>query len=226
MAVKTFYISNSTATGASSAPALVESNSGISAADIGGYDLSTANINSNRYAMFVYQAAGQNNVSFEETGASTGFAGIMGWATNTGPGYKGYMRTESAYSGTFAAGTWTFDFIFTNSGSIASLFASARVWRSSSATGASPTSLGTSSTASLGGVATLASFDWSNSAFTLTNEYLFVQFQFSTNASSGTGRMTHRSSTTAQITTSNFTPAGGGGLIIDPNAAFRHMLIR
>lgn len=230
MATKSFYVSNSTATGGTG-PKLVESNSGISAADIGGYDLGTANVSSARYAMFQYLAGGTNNVNFEETGASTGFNGIIGWASNTGPGYKGndYMRTESAYTGTFAAGTWSFDMIFTNSGSIGSLFGYVRLWRSTSATGASPTSIASpyaAASSNTGGVTTLISWTWSNSSFSLTNEYLFFQWQLSTNASSGSGRMTHRSSTTAQITTSDFTAAGGGSLILPNNNHIRHLLVR
>lgn len=230
MPTKSFYVSDAVASGGTG-PKLVESNTGITAADIGGYDLSTASTSSARYAMFQYLAGGTNNVGFEETGASTSFNGIIGWAANTGPGYKGndYMRTDVPYTGTFAAGTWSFDMIFTNSGSIGSLFGYVRLWRSVNANGSSPTSIASPYAAvssNTGGVTTLISWTWSNSSFSLSNEYLFFQWQLSTNAASGTGRMTHRSSTTAQITTSNFTAAGGGGLIIDPNAAFRHMLIR
>jgi len=238
MATKTFYISDSVATG-DTGPKLVESNSGISAANIGGYDLTGANLsgdgsdNNGRYAMYAYTSGGTNNAIFKQTGAGTSFLGLIGWSTNTGPESQGHdhCRTDVTYNGTFAAGTWTFDIAFTSAGSGGdTIFMYGRCWRSANANGSSATSISSAfNSASFDVTATSPlSFTWSNPSFSLTNEYLFVQFALSVNTDkplSGT-RITHRSSTTVQITTSNFTASGGGSLILDPNAHLRHLLIR
>lgn len=127
-------------------------------------------------------------------------------------------RTESPLTGTFLAGTWTF------SASVIAVAAAAsgagklrvRLWRDTSATGATAvelttstvttgqwTNLLTSAAQNLSGTQSIAQFD-------LVNEYLFMQMacQIDTASASASGDVVFRvDSTNSRIVTPSFAPA-------------------
>jgi len=227
MATKTFYLSTNTATGASSAPQLNESNAGYSADSLGGWATGSFTASTPRYSPFAYSSVGsQNN---QTTNSATDY---LTSGSNTGPGAWGndFFRTESAYTGTFASGTWAINInMATDVGGNGTYRIKFRVWRSTSATGASPTLIDTFDNGSdFTPPQSPLAISWSAPSISLNNEYLFFQAEIvMQSAPSFGGGVNFRSSTVQTWTTTDFTAgAAATSLIIDPNAHLRHMLIR
>lgn len=224
MATKTFYLSSNTATGAS-VPQLNESNSGYTTKDIGGWNMASADWPSApSYKMWAYLSTGTNNA----TGSST--TDYIDSGSNTGPGASGldYVRTESTYTGTFAAGDWSINFNISGNVSNRKCHVRFKVWRSTSPTGSGTTLIGSAFDGPSYYITGTLQYPvtWTAPSITLSNEYLFFQFELvMENYYAENGFINLRSSTVRTWTTTDFT-ASSGSVVFEPLAPFRHMLVR
>lgn len=143
---------------------------------------------------------------------------------NAAPTTNDCARTQSPYTGYFAAGTWSIKVSFiagvaaTGSGNLR-----VRVWRSSNPTGSGAVEL-TTATLALSGVSNLTtstaqntSVTWNPGPITLNNEYLFFEMAWNiTGASaSSTASVEWRTDATNSIITAPaFTSTSVGGAIV------------
>lgn len=205
MPAKTFYVKNATASG-SNFGSLQDGGTLTTATTGTGWTVGTTAATA--YSPIVYatkQAAGTFGAVALPSGAPSS-AAADAW------------RTETPLTGTFSTGTWTF------AASVIAVAAAAsgagklrvRLWKDTSATGATASEI-TTSTVTTGqwtNLLTSASQNLSGtqsiSSFTLSNEYLFVQMacQIDTASASASGDVVVRVDTTnSRIVTPSFTAA-------------------
>lgn len=128
-------------------------------------------------------------------------------------------RSESTMNGTFPAGNWTFTTVYravtasTHSGRI-----NVKVYKSPNANGTAnvtvvsqtPTKLTGSNTGAMGSTTTdyTSAITWSAPAFTMYNEYLFIESNWETTVAGGSNSadVRFRVGSTANVVTTNFSP--------------------
>lgn len=142
------------------------------------------------------------------------FSGTSPLASSTGPSSGSAWRTENVLDGSFASGSWVFDFPFraVDGGGAQDGRVRLRVWKSVSADGSSPTQIttavltGTTVTNLTTTTDQTSSVTWSAPSFALNGEYLFVEAEWEiTGAGSANNQdVVFRVGSTASITTTNF----------------------
>jgi hypothetical protein len=167
LATKTFYLQNAAATGGNGGQLLETTATDVITAT--GWVVGTGSTNS-----------GAMRWGVEWTPAWSGTTDPDGSLDNTS-GQADYLRTESAYTGTFANANWTFTFSLTaeTQGGAADGRIVLRLFRGANADGSSATEI-TSAQQQCGiasnvGTKVESALTLNPGSITLTNEYLFVQ---------------------------------------------------
>ena len=209
MATKTWYLTNPL--GGRSQQALSETSPGADATSGPNYGWTVGTTAAGNYA--------SADAESEVTGFSTTIQpdGIIVTTAGTGDCW----RTEFPYNGSFAAGNWTFQMavIAVTAGGAMDGNAGFRLFRSSDADGSSATEItggslegSTVTNLDVGAQQTSIHNSTSLNAFTLTDEYLFVQvgWEITGAGSKATHDCIHRVGTTASlITSTDFTSTVG-----------------
>ena len=183
MAIKTFYLLNTTATAplwggslqdGGSAPAGALSTFGGTAGKVSPASTPYTRIRPGSTAI----ATGNQGISWID--------GTSGPLAGTGSGVLAgdSFGTSSTYTGTFAAGNWTFSFGMRTGAATHSGRWRCQVWASVNQNGSSArkltsaTLLGSIVTMNATGTTFVSSVTWAAPAITLTNEYLFFQLEW------------------------------------------------
>jgi hypothetical protein len=199
---KTFYFANAYATGSSGFSLLQDGGSQPSDTQLFAWTPST--ITANEYQGYEYT---QGPIGNQGTGVLPSTHPVLNYNSS---GFADAAVTSTPYTLNFDAGTWSIPFQITGDSSPGTINveASIRVWRSTTIDGSSGFTEITSgavlgsATGSLGsGGAATSTVSWSAPAFSLNNEYLFIQVAFKETANSNTGNtMLLRTSHSTSIT--------------------------